>query len=48
MSLYEKTKVGTVPGIHFSEKGNDFIRISIAKLASEIAEAASRIAEFVK
>ena len=48
MSLYEKTKVGTVPGIHFSEKGNDFIRISIAKPASEIAEAASRIAEFVK
>ena len=48
MSLYEKVKVGTVPGIHFSEKGNDFIRISIAKPAPEIAEAASRIADFVK
>lgn len=48
MSLYEKAKVGTVPGIHFSEKGNDYIRISIAKPASEIAEAASRIAEFVR
>ena len=47
MSLYEKMKVGTVPGIHFSEKGNDFIRISIAKPAAEIAEAASRIAGFV-
>ena len=48
MDLYESKKVGTVPGIHFSEKGNDFIRISIAKEASEIAEAASRIADFVK
>ncbi|MBP5202650.1 pyridoxal phosphate-dependent aminotransferase [bacterium] len=48
MDLYEIKKVGTVPGIHFSEKGNDFIRISIAKEASEIAEAASRIADFVK
>ena len=48
MDLYESKKVGTVPGIHFSEKGNEFIRISIAKEASEIAEAASRIADFVK
>ena len=48
MSLYEHVKVGTVPGIHFSERGNDFIRISIAKPASEIAEAAARIAEFVR
>jgi len=48
MDLYEKEKVGTVPGIHFSDKGNNFIRISIAKPASEIAEAASRIADFVK
>jgi len=48
MSLYEKKKVGTVPGIHFSEKGNDFIRISIAKPAAEIAEAAERIADFLQ
>ena len=48
MSLYEHVKVGTVPGIHFSEKGNDFIRISIAKPAAEIAEAAERIAGFVR
>ena len=47
MSLYEKKKVGTVPGIHFSEKGNDFIRISVAKPADEIAEAAQKISEFV-
>ena len=48
MDLYENKKVGTVPGIHFSEKGNNFIRISIAKEASEIEEAAARIADFVK
>lgn len=48
MDLYENRKVGTVPGIHFSEKGNDFIRISIAKEAAEIEEAAARIADFVK
>ena len=48
MSLYESKKVGTVPGIHFSEKGNGFIRISIAKEVSEIKEAASRISDFVK
>ncbi len=48
MDLYESKKVGTVPGVHFSEKGNDFIRISIAKNAAEIKEAALRIADFVK
>ena len=48
MSLYEKKKVGTVPGIHFSEKGNNFIRISVAKEAAEIKEAALRIVDFVK
>ncbi|MBP5406002.1 pyridoxal phosphate-dependent aminotransferase, partial [bacterium] len=47
MDLYESKKVGTVPGIHFSEKGKDFVRISIAKEASEIAEAARKISEFV-
>ena len=47
MDLYEKKKVGTVPGIHFSEKGNDFIRISIAKEAAEIRAAAQKISEFV-
>ena len=48
MDLYENKKVGTVPGIHFSEKGNNFIRISIAKEAAEIEEAAARIIDFVK
>ena len=48
MDLYENQKVGTVPGIHFSEKGNNFIRISIAKDAAEIEEAAKRISVFVK
>lgn len=48
MDLYESRKVGTVPGIHFSERGSRFIRVSIAKPVEEIAEAASRIADFVK
>ena len=47
MDLYESKKVGVVPGIHFSEKGNNFIRISIAKDAAEIKEAAQKISEFV-
>ena len=47
MDLYESKKVGVVPGIHFSEKGNNFIRISVAKDAAEIRAAAQKISEFV-
>ena len=47
IELYEKKKVGTVPGIHFSKKGNKFIRISIARNSEEISEAAKRIREFI-
>lgn len=47
LELYEKKKIGVVPGIHFSEKGTAFIRISIAKPENEISEAGSKIREFV-
>lgn len=48
IELYEKKKIGTVPGIHFSRNGNKFIRISIARNSDEISEAAKRIREFVR
>lgn len=47
LELYEKKKVGTVPGIHFSSSGEKFIRISIARNSNEISEAAERIKDFV-
>jgi len=47
LDLYNKKKVSVVPGIHFSENGNDKIRISVAKPVDEIAEAVKKIEEFV-
>lgn len=47
ISLYENERVGTVPGIHFSEHAADHLRISIAKPVEEIGEAAKRICRFV-
>ena len=47
VSLYENERVGTVPGIHFSDFAANYLRISIAKPAEEIGEAAKRIGRFV-
>mgnify|MGYP001493794894 FL=1 len=47
LELYEKKKVGVVPGIHFSENGGRMIRISIAKPVDEIIQAVGKIEEFV-
>lgn len=48
LELYEKKKVGVVPGIHFSENGHRMIRISIAKPVDEIFQAVEKIDEFVR
>ncbi len=47
MELYDKKKVATVPGIHFSDKGRKFVRFNIARPVKEIQEAGKRIKEFI-
>ena len=47
MDLYDKKKVATVPGIHFSDEGKRFVRFNIARPVKEIEEAGSRIKEFI-
>jgi aspartate/methionine/tyrosine aminotransferase len=46
MNLYEQQKVAVIPGIHFSEKGDRFVRFNIARETSEIEEAGKRIMQF--
>ena len=47
IELYEKQKVGVVPGIHFSEDATYWIRINIAREKKELAEALNRIQKFL-
>lgn len=47
MDLYEKKKVATVPGIHFSDNGKRWIRFNIARPEEEIVKAGKRIKEFI-
>ncbi len=47
VNLYNDQKVATVPGIHFSKKSSEWIRINIAKPETEITEAAKRIKNFI-
>jgi len=46
--LYEKEKVAVVPGVHFSDAGERFVRFNIARPLEEIKEAARRIEKFVR
>ncbi len=48
MDLYNKEKVAVIPGVHFSEECNNYIRINIAREENEIIEALKRIERFVK
>ena len=36
INLYEKEKTAIVPGIHFSQKGDRYVRINIARKENEI------------
>ncbi|MBU4486522.1 MAG: pyridoxal phosphate-dependent aminotransferase [Candidatus Delongbacteria bacterium] len=47
MDLYESKKVATVPGIHFSDNGQKWVRFNIARPEDEIIEAGKRIKEFI-
>ncbi len=47
IDLYEKTKVAVVPGIHFSEKAGNFIRINIAREKEEIERALEAIKNYL-
>ncbi len=47
IDLYEKTKVAVVPGIHFSEKAGNFIRINIAREKEEIERALEAIRGYI-
>lgn len=47
LKLYEKEKVAIVPGIHFSELGEHFVRINIARQPYEISMAVSKIRKFL-
>ncbi|MDA3884971.1 MAG: pyridoxal phosphate-dependent aminotransferase [Candidatus Delongbacteria bacterium] len=46
MDLYDKKKVATVPGIHFSDNGSKYVRFNIARPEEEIIEAGKRIKQF--
>ncbi len=46
MELYEKAQVAVIPGIHFSESGEQFIRINIARPENELNEGINRIKSF--
>lgn len=48
MNLYNKEKLAVIPGIHFSENCNNYIRLNIARNTNEIKEAISRIKAFCK
>lgn len=46
--LYAQEKLAVVPGIHFSDAGERFVRFNIAKSMADIEEAARRITKFVR
>jgi len=48
MELYDKKKVATVPGIHFSDNGKKHVRFNIARPAEEIVQAGKLIKEFTE
>jgi len=48
LSLYDKQKLGVVPGIHFSEDAHKWVRINIAREKEELKQALKRIENFLK
>jgi len=47
LDLYDKEKVAIVPGIHFSEKATNFIRINIAREEREIKKSIKKIKKYL-
>jgi aspartate/methionine/tyrosine aminotransferase len=48
MNLYDKEKLAVIPGVHFSEKFNDYIRLNIARDTDDIKEAISKLKAFCR
>ncbi len=48
LQLYDKQKVAVVPGIHFSEDANKWVRINIARKKDELEQALIRIGKYVR
>jgi len=48
VALYEQTKVATVPGIHFSPSGKDYIRFNIARPDSDIEKGIEAVKIFFR
>lgn len=48
LELYNKTGIATVPGIHFTPKGNQYLRFCIARNESELENAIKGLKEFFK
>ncbi|MFH2143721.1 MAG: pyridoxal phosphate-dependent aminotransferase [Bacteroidota bacterium] len=47
LDLYEKQKVATIPGIHFTEEGNKFVRFNIAREIDEIEKGIDALTKFI-
>ncbi len=47
IDLYDKQKVAVIPGEHFSERHTNYIRLNIAREKEELAEALTRIQQFM-
>lgn len=47
VDLYENEKVAIIPGIHFSKKGKNYVRLNAARELNEIEEGIERIRRFV-
>ena len=48
MNLFEEEKVAVIPGIHFSDNGDKYIRLNIARNRDEIELALNKIRRFCK
>lgn len=48
LELYEQEKVAVVPGIHFSEYGENIVRVNIAREEDEIEKGIKAIERFIK
>lgn len=46
IDLYDKIQVAVVPGIHFSDSGNNFVRFNIAREINEIELGLTRIEKY--
>ncbi|PLX14719.1 MAG: hypothetical protein C0599_18355 [Salinivirgaceae bacterium] len=46
MNLYEDESVAVIPGMHFSDRANDYLRFNIARPKNEIAKGIEKVVKF--